>query len=90
MSEGFGSDFLTITDDEGNEYELEHLDTVEFSGEIYMAFLPTDLEEDDEDYGMIILKVKTEGEEEYLLTVDDDEELDTVFELFMQRLEDDE
>jgi uncharacterized protein YrzB (UPF0473 family) len=90
MSDEFGSDFLTITDDDGNEYELEHLDTVEFGGNIYMAFLPTDLDEDDEEYGMVILRVETEGEEDYLLTVDDEDELDAVFELFLQRLQDEE
>lgn len=90
MSDGFGSDFLTITDDEGNEYELEHLDTAEFNGKTYMAFLPTDIEDDDEEYGMIILRVEPEGEEDYLLTVDDEEELDAVFDLFVQRLQDEE
>lgn len=40
MSEGFGPDFITVTDEDGVEFELEHLDTVEYNGEIYMAFFP--------------------------------------------------
>lgn len=38
MSEGFGPDFITITDEDGNEFELEHLDTIEYNGQTYMAF----------------------------------------------------
>ena len=40
MSEGFGPDFITITDEDGNEFELEHLDTIEYNGQTYMAFFP--------------------------------------------------
>ena len=90
MNSDFGNDFYTVTDDDGKEYELEHLDSVEISGKQYMAFLPTDIDEDDEDYGMIILKIETDGDEEYLKTVDDETELEAVFEVFTQRLSDDE
>jgi len=90
MSGDYGNDFITIEDDEGNEFELEHLDTLEKDGNIYMAFLPTDKDETDDDYGVIILKVNTEGEDEILTTLDDDDELDLIFELFMQRLSDEE
>ena len=32
MSEEFGPDFITVTDEDGNEFELEHLDTIEYNG----------------------------------------------------------
>ena len=32
MSEEYGPDFVSITDDEGNEFELEHLGTLEYEG----------------------------------------------------------
>ena len=32
MSEEYGANFITVTDEEGNEFELEHLDTIEFQG----------------------------------------------------------
>lgn len=89
MDSEFGNDFITIEDSDGNEIELEHLDTIEINGEIYMAFLPTDKDEDDDEYGMIILKVKTDGDEEFLATIDDDEVLDSLFEMFSQRLSED-
>ena len=89
MSEEYGNDFITIKDDEGNEFELEHLDTIEFEDETYMAFLPADMDEDDEDFGIIILKVIEEDGEEILGSVDDEDELQRVYEHFMTVLFDD-
>ena len=90
MNGDFGSDYITISDDEGNEFELEHLDTVEISGSIYMAFLPADMDEDDEDFGLIILKAIKKDGEEVLSTLDDDGEMEMVYERFIERLTDDE
>lgn len=93
MNEDFGAEFITLTDDEGNEFELEYLDTIEYQGNVYMAFFPTLEEgedEDSEDYGLIILRcVNTDGEE-LLESVDDENELDAVYNLFMETLFDDE
>ena len=88
MSGEYGNDFVTITDDDGNEFELEHLDTIDLDGILYMAFLPTDVDEDDEGFGIVILKVIVENDEEILTTVDDENELNKVFDLFVQRLSD--
>jgi len=89
MSEEYGSDFFTVTDEEGEEYELEHLDTVEHEGIFYLAFLPADMDEDDEDYGLIIMKQVTADGESWL-EIPPDDELNAVYELFMKRLFDDE
>ena len=89
MSEEYGSDFITITDEDGNKFELEHLDTIEYGDDLYMAFLPAD-QEDSEDYGMIILKVIEENGEEILATVDDEDELNRVYDCFMEQLFSDE
>lgn len=89
MSGDFGNDYITISDDEGNEFELEHLDTVEMNGKIYMAFLPADMDEDDEDFGLIVLTVLERDGEEVLATLDDDDELAVVYELFIERLNND-
>lgn len=86
MSEQYGNDFISITDDDGNEFELEHLDTIEYNGQMYMAFLPADMDEDHEDYGMIILKVIKENGEDILATVDDDTEMEAVYNTFMEQL----
>ena len=90
MSGEYGNDFVTISDDDGNEFELEHLDTAEVNGGLYMAFLPADIDEDNEDFGMVILKVVVENNEEVFTTVDDDAELEAVYEVFIERLINDE
>ena len=89
MSEEYGADFITITDEDGNEIELEFLDTLEYQGQTYMAFFPTveeGADEDSEDYGLIILKVLKEDGEDILSTLDSDEELDAVYDRFMEEL----
>jgi len=88
MSNEFGSDFVTISDDEGNDFVLEHLDTIEVDNTFYMAFLPTDISEDNEDYGLVILKVIEEDGEEILVSVDDDDLLENIYERFIERFSD--
>lgn len=86
MSEEFGSDYITVTDDEGNEFELELLDTLEFEGSSYTVFLPADIDEmdaEDPDYGFVILKNVEEDGEELFASVDDEEELNRVYEHYM-------
>ncbi len=91
MSEDYGADFITLTDDEGNEFELEHLGTLEREGTVYMAFVPADMDEEDEDFGLILLKVITDDNgDELLADIDDEEELNAVYEQFMEELFDDE
>ena len=84
MSEEYGNDFVTIIDDEGNEFELELLDTIDYNGESFAAFLPTDMDEDDPDYGLIILSVvNEENGDELFESIDDDDKLQQVYEMFM-------
>lgn len=92
MSEEFGPTFVTITDDNGNEIELEFVDALEHEGQKYMAFFPAETEDSDEDpdTGLVILKVIVENGEELLSTPDSDEELQMVYDLFMESLFDDE
>ena len=93
MSEAFGPDFITLTDEDGNDIELEYVDALEHEGQTYMAFFPAvedEADEESEDYGLVILKSVTENGEELLSTLDSDEELDRVYDLFMEQLMDDE
>ena len=94
MSEEFGPNFITLTDEDGNEIELEYVDAIEVDGQTYMAFFPTvDDDADDaaaEEFVLVILKSITENGEELLSTLDSDEELDRVYDLFMEQLMDDE
>ena len=91
MSEEFGSDFITIIDDDGEEFELEVLDTMDYNGQTYTAFLPANMDEDDPDYGIIILRsVIDENGDEIFESIDDDKELQDVYEHFAVLLFDDE
>lgn len=94
MSEEFGPDFITVTDEDGCEFELEHVDTIEYKGQVYMAFFPADTDddagEDEEETGLIILKVVDVDGEEQLSTLDSEEELEEVYDRFMEDLFQDE
>ena len=96
MSEAFGPDFISVTDENGNEFELELVDSLEHNGVTYYAMFPAvaeneetgepvDVDADDEEYGLVIMKVIEENGEELLSTPDSDEELDSVYNLFMER-----
>ena len=94
MSEEFGPNFITLTDEDGNEIELEYVDAIEVDGQTYKAFVPTVDDKADEaaaeEFGLVILKSITENGEELLSTLDSDEELNRVYDLFMEQLMDDE
>lgn len=90
MSEEYGANFITVTDDDGNEFELEHLDTIEYNGQTYLAFSPAEHEgeeaQNEEELGLVILKTVLENGEEILSTLDSDEEIDAVYNEFMKEL----
>ena len=88
MSEEFGPEFISITDEDGNEFELEYVETIEYQGQVYMAFFPADTgeAENEEEGGLIILKVIEVDGEEQLSTLDSEEELEAVSDQFMEAL----
>ena len=87
MSEEYGNNFVVLTDENGKEVELEHLDTVEYNGQTYMAFIPAEMELDDA-YELLIMKVELEENgEEALGTLDDEDEEAEMFQIFSERLE---
>jgi hypothetical protein len=86
MSDAYGGDIVTITDPDGNDYELEHLDTIEMDNAFYLAFLPTDLDENDPDYGIVILKCDGAPDMGADLYVPDDEDAERAYDIFMERL----
>lgn len=78
--------FIDITDEEGNHFQLEIVGDIEFGGALYRVFLPADTDENDPDYGFIILKSRMENGEEMLDSVDDEDELNNVYDAFMEEL----
>lgn len=93
MSDSFGPTFITVTDEDGQELVLEFVDSLEHNSQIYQAFFPAETEgenEDDPDNGLVILKVIHEDGEDLFSTLDSDEEIETVYQLFMEQMFDDE
>jgi len=88
MSEEERDDIIVLIGEDGEEVEFEHLDTVELNGNEYVVLLPMDEEEDEEVDEVVILKVDhNEAGEDSFITVDDDDELNRVFEEFKSKME---
>ena len=85
MSDNYGSDFITIVDEDGTEYELEVLSTLEYNGQTYLAVIPADGEEH-ESIDVNILKSVEEDGESILCAIEDDNELEAVYSLIMDSL----
>ena len=84
MADEYGSDFMTIVDEDGTEFELEVLTTVEWNGCSYLAVIPADGEHNDLEVS--ILKSVEEDGESILCAIEDDAELEAVNDLIMDQL----
>lgn len=82
----YGSDFITITDEDGKEYELEVLSTLEYNGETYLAVVPAAESQEELDLEVSILKSVEEDGEPLLCGIEDEEELEAVYSLMMDSL----
>ena len=89
MSE-FDGTLITLEDENGQELEFEHLDTMELDGKTYMALVPVyddKTEMLDADGELVILEVMLdENGEEILCQIEDMEEFQTVADAFEERL----
>ncbi len=91
--ENFGPDFITLIDEEGKEYEMEFLDSIELDGNTYFAFCEAGIPDDsNEAIEVSIFRVETkEDDTEELVGLDDEDELERVYAAFLdQQPEDDE
>ena len=79
---------IVLNDENGEEVPFEFLDLIEYDGEEYVVLLP--VEEDEEADEVVILKLEdTENEEEEsYVSVDDEEILNTIFEMFKEKFKD--
>lgn len=90
MKEDFGSDFITIADEDGTEFELEVLSTLEYNGATYLAVILAGAEELEDMQISILKSVEDEDGEDILCAIEDEQELEAVYELIMQGLYEDE
>ena len=82
----YGSDFITIEDDDGNEYELEVLSTLEYNGQTYLAVIPAGETQEAFEMEVSILKSVDEDGESVLCIIEDEQELQAVYDLIMDSL----
>ena len=86
MADQYGSDFITIVDEDGTEFELEVLSTLDYNGNSYMAVIPASDGEEEQDLEVSILKSVEEDGEPILCAIEDEQELETVYNLIMDQL----
>lgn len=85
MQDNYGSDFISVTDEDGVEYELEVLTTLEYNGASYLAVLPAD-DNDATNAEIMLLKSIEEDEESILCAIEDEDELEAVNQLLMDSI----
>ena len=86
MEDQYGSDFITIEDEDGAEYELEVLSTLEYNGCTYLAVIPAGESMEALELEVSILKSVDEDGEPILCVIEDEEELQAVYDLIMDAL----
>ena len=86
MSDHYGSDFITIVDEDGTEFELEVLSSLEYNGASYLAVIPADDGEQEQELEVSILKNVDEDGEPILCAIEDEQELETVYQLIIDQL----
>lgn len=96
MEENIGGEELDniviLNDEEGNEVKFEFLDLVELDEEEYVVLLPIDEEGEEDEGEVVILKVEDtddDADEESYTSVEDEEILNKVFEIFKEKFKDD-
>ncbi len=96
MEENFEGEELDniviLNDEEGNEVKFEFLDLVELDEEEYVVLLPVTEEGEEEEGEVVILKVEDtdeEADEESYVSIEDEEILNKVFEIFKEKFKDD-
>ncbi len=83
---------VTLKDEDGNDVKFEFLDLIDYEGEEYVVLLPAEEAEDSEPDEVVILQLEKgsdeNSEEETYVSVDDEEVLNAVFEIFKEKFKD--
>ena len=86
MADQYGSDYIPIVDEAGDEFELEVLMSLEYNGSVYQAVIPAVDAGEEVDLEVSILKNVEEDGEVILCAIEDEQELQTVYDLIMDAL----
>jgi len=79
------NNIIVLNDENGEEVQFEFLDLVEYDSEEYVILLPVTAEGEEDLGEVVILKVE---ETESYVSVDDEETLNQVFEIFKEKFKD--
>ena len=85
------NNIIELVDDEGNAVQFEHLMSLEHNGNVYICLVPAEPMEDVEEDELVIMKIQQDAEgNDYYATIDSDDELNEVFEKYLEIAEADE
>ena len=89
--EDYGADIISITDENGEEFELEVLATVTYKGAEYLALTPANASDEEDELEISILRSTQDEEGEPILeVVEDEQELEEVYDLLLDQMYEDE
>ena len=83
---------IILNDEEGNEVKFEFLDLIDLDNEEYVVLLPVAENGEEEEGEVVILKVEDtdeDSDEENYVSIEDEETLNKVFEIFKEKFKDD-
>lgn len=89
-SENYEPDIISVNDEDGNEILFELLERYETDEDVYVAitrYYETDEEIVDGDFEVIILKVENDGDEEFLVEIEDEMEFEQISDILMAKVE---
>lgn len=81
-------EYYTLTDEDGNESQFELIGEAEIDGVTYYALTELDEEGNQISDEYVVLRLESEGEEDVLVSIDDDEEFDKVADFFDDQFSD--
>ena len=78
-------DIVELVDEDGNDVRFEHLMTLEHEGRVYICMVPVDPMEDVAEDELVIMRIETDEEgNDFYTTIEDEAELDSVFEKYLE------
>lgn len=80
--------YIILTDEDGQEVRFEYLDQIPYNGEDYVLFLDADAEDDNTVYIMQVKHIEN-SDEDYYLPVEDEDDMNAIYELFKEKHQDD-
>lgn len=93
----YENEIIELTGENGDSIKCEYLDTVLVDDNEYVVLLPLvedsdghdscDCDDDECGAEVIIMKIERNGDEEYLVPVEDDDELERAFEAFQDQID---